>query len=218
MKVALWRQVSSNHSNGFTVVGVFEDPADAEKAYKRIRKLLKTIDAWCEDNDIDKYENWDVLEPERRIAAEYRFQWPLESPTDFGTEAVRYFRNIVSIDTSADSWTRRKPYELLLKKLGGDVAGWDSQEEGEDTAPKIFRVSISATAPDEAAAARFARRWENQLREKNARLSRDGRQVAIANLVFDLPQFTTIVKALERARFADVRYELKKKAYKGEDY
>ena len=43
MKISIWRQFSSNHSGGFTVIGKFQSKEEADKLADEIRTLIKTI-------------------------------------------------------------------------------------------------------------------------------------------------------------------------------
>jgi hypothetical protein len=211
MKVTVWQQFSSNHSNGFTLVGLFPDEDQAKAAYTRLQKLLKDIDAWYEANELDKYESWTTSEPEKAIGKAFRFSWDAKSPdapTDFDHYAFRQFRNIVEISTGADSWTRRAPYDTLLRKLGAKVAGYDNVEEDDDATPTYFRIKLTATLPNEDAAASFVKKQQAKIEEKQGVIKRKGAQITITKLRFYLDSFKEIVKALEKAGSIDLDYKL----------
>jgi hypothetical protein len=203
MKITLWQQFSSNHSNGFTLVGVFPSVAQAKKAYQRIDKLLKAIDKWRTAHP-DDYRYDFLTPPEKRIAATYEIDW--EEPTE--NVSIRQFQAIIEIDAFVDSWTRRAPYELLLQAFGADVAGWDNQEQSDDLSePSIYRAQISATAKTEAEAIALTQTLQEKLRQENlkqfnifagTRISNDGLQIRIENLAMRHIQFFAgIVQDLE---------------------
>jgi hypothetical protein len=215
MKLTVWQQFSSNHSNSFTVVGIFPDEQQAKKTYTRIRTLIKEIDAWYEENELDKYESWSTSEPEKAIGKEFRFSWDDQSPdapTDFDLYDVSHFRNIVQISPSADSWTRRKPYETLLRRMGAKVAGYDNAEQDDDATPTYFRAKITATLPSEDATASFVQKWLEKIEVKQGVVKRKGAQITISRLRFDLDQFSDIVKALEKLGSTDLDYKLTRAA------
>lgn len=217
MKVTLWQQFSSNHSNGFTLVGVFPSAAQANKAYQRIDKLLKAIDKW-RDVHPDDYRYETLTPPEKRIAATYDIDW--EEPTE--NVSIQQFQAIIEIDAPADSWTRRTPYELLLQAFGADVAGWDDQEQGDDLSePSIYRAQISATAKSEAEASALAQSLQEKLTQENlkqfnifagTRIIADGLHIRIENLAMrEIQFFAGLVRDLEAA-CEDVHYTLLKQA------
>lgn len=217
MKIRLWQQFSSNHSNGFTLIGIFPSVEKANKAYQRLDKLLKAIDKW-RDAHPDDYRYDLLTPPEKRIAATYDIDW--EEPTE--NVSIQQFRAVVEIDAFVDSWTRRTPYELLLQAFGADVAGWDNQEQDDDLSePRIYRAQINATAKSEAEAAALTQALQEKLRQENlkefnifagTRIIADGLQIRIENLAMrEIQFFAVIVQDLEAA-CENVHYTLLKTA------
>lgn len=43
MKLSIWQQFASNHSNGFTVLGTFANEAQAASAVEKLRHILRDI-------------------------------------------------------------------------------------------------------------------------------------------------------------------------------
>src|SRR5262245_41441153 len=43
MRLTLWQQFASNHSNSFTVIGEFKSHDDAHTAYLHVRRVLRRI-------------------------------------------------------------------------------------------------------------------------------------------------------------------------------
>jgi hypothetical protein len=215
MKLTVWQQFSSNHSNGFTLVGVFPSAAKAQKAYTRIDKLLKAIDLWREKFPDDyRYEH--LSRPEQKVAAKYNIHW--SEPTE--NVGVRQYQTVVEIEASADSWTRRAPYEQLLQKFGAHVAGWDNQEQGDELSEaSIFRAQITAKAKNEDDATALVLRLQEKLRDLNvkefnifskASVSSNGAAILLQNLsVRRIQFFEEIIGELE-AMCSEVRYELRK--------
>ena len=159
----LWQQFSSNHSNSFTLVGIFPSVTKAEKAFKVIEKLLNDIDKWREKHP-DDYSYESMTPPEEKISEKYDIDWP--EPTE--NVSVRQFRTIVELDAPADSWTRRAPYEQLLEIFGADVAGWDGAEQGDELSDaSIFRARITAKAKSEEEAVSLVKSLTEKIRAAN---------------------------------------------------
>jgi hypothetical protein len=215
MKLMVWQQFSSNHSNGFTLVGIFPSVVKAEKAFKRIEKLLNEIDKWREEHPDDyRYER--MTAPEEKIAGKYNIDWP--EPTE--NVSVQQFQAIVEIDAPGDSWTRRAPYEQLLQIFGANVAGWDGEDQGDEVSEaSIFRAKITAKAKSEDEAASLATSLEETLKAENERkfqifkkasVSSDGLEITIGSLSLrEIQFFGSLVQELEAA-CGNVEYAFQK--------
>jgi hypothetical protein len=222
MKLSIWQQFSSNHSNSFTLVGVFPSAAKAEKAFKRIDTLLKAIDTWREKHP-DDYTYELMSEPEEKIAEQYDIDWG--DPTE--NVRIQQYRHIIEIDAPADSWTRRRPYEVLLQAFGGDVAGWDGQDQGDEISEaRIFRAEITAKASSDSDASTLALALAEMLKTENAKefdiyqkasVRSEGSEIRIENLSLRRIQFFAAVVADLEAVCRDVRYRLQKYALDDEE-
>src|SRR5689334_1034712 len=78
MQISIWSAFSSNHSSGFTVVGVFSTPEHAQDAADILNSLLRSIFAWYQQPGTPKFgEQYGEAPspPERAIAAALQITW-----------------------------------------------------------------------------------------------------------------------------------------------
>jgi hypothetical protein len=216
MKLTIWQQFSSNHSNGIHVVGIFQSESGAKTARDRLVKFFEDLFTWRKNNP---EHLGDVSQAEKDIAAEFGFEWT--DSTDFirelrdATLYPKQFRNLLEIQSGADSWTSKEPYEILVQKLGGNVAAWDliSVEYKRGT-PTLFMTRIRATADNETSAEAFFNTWYETLKnKKEANLSRDGLVIQFSDFVLNLHRFTEIIKLLEDSDFMDIQYSFEKEVF-----
>ncbi|GIK66235.1 MAG: hypothetical protein BroJett018_40290 [Chloroflexota bacterium] len=157
MKISIWQQFSSNHSAHFTLVGLFETPADAQNVAGNIRKILNLIAAWHDANPQESERIFDdpwietapISPPEQAVAAEYHIKW---------NPPILWFRNydlqvydrFLCIHDTRNPDAGPYPIYELINRLGGHayVRGDLWPLTGEST----FRLKLSCDVPDEAIA------------------------------------------------------------------
>src|SRR5258707_909393 len=186
MRVSIWQQFSSNHSADFTVVGQFVSPERAEQVAEELRHILQTIGAWWEQIgdwkakaavDQQLRRKGDLTPPEKMFQAKYGVGWtsypgdnksyPLDWATFQGAaEGVQVYRNVVFVSPPGNTWAGAKPFDAILKALGGGVA---SDVEDDDFIELV--VTISFTAPDEATAEAFAQRGSKPINSRTSIIS-----------------------------------------------
>lgn len=142
MKVTLWQQFSSNHSASFTSVGKFQSVEFAEIVADEIRSMIREIGFWWEQ--YGDYKEQQTVEkrlrrkgeiltpPEQRIRDEYQVEWCRQNVTNglmaidwirsqSADYAVQQHRKLVIIKP-AQTWCGAHPFDLIMRKLGGEVA------------------------------------------------------------------------------------------------
>src|SRR5687768_7863721 len=102
MKISLWQQFSSNHSNGFQVVGIFESVDDAANVETRLKQLLNEATRWHKENPLAG-----ISEAEAQIIKEFDLSKEETLFVDSNTQDVYRFDNIVELTSSSDSWVRK---------------------------------------------------------------------------------------------------------------
>jgi hypothetical protein len=170
MRVSIWRQFSSNHSNSFVVVGKFATPEQAQQVAEQLRADIKTVnDFWNSLSEAD-YETWHALRatkptpPEEALKAKYGL-WATDGDgnprgiewLDFGivenlANVVQVYRELVFIENAFETNDGQRPFDTILMRLGGQVAYW--LEPGGE----ILKWSFEFDMPDEAEAQAFVQR------------------------------------------------------------
>lgn len=170
MRIAIWQQFSSNHSNNFTVVGTFASPDRAAEVAAEIRHILRTVAAyWKRIGEEDPQQQlWIkatigggyVTPPEVDFSQKYGVHWckdgDIETTIDWirwdedkAQEAVQLFLNSVFVGNQGLGFGQSnvgvKPFDDILRKLGGEVA-----VDGELTGPILTTVVCDATDQDTA--------------------------------------------------------------------
>jgi hypothetical protein len=142
MHISIWQQFASNHSNGFTIVGTFQEPEVAQKAADELRRILVEIAAWyAHPENANQIEEFYVqlfrppIPPEVEIGQRYGIEW--EHATDWvlnlteasaAANAVTVFEQHVFLSSRGyDSNIGPHPFDALMKRLGGTVV---IEEEG----------------------------------------------------------------------------------------
>jgi hypothetical protein len=210
MKVTLWQQFSSNHSNSFNVVGVFESIKDASNAQVRLKKLIGDITKWRDDNP----SQFAITEPERKIAEEFNINWDEKYYfLDDGQRLeIDLFDNIIEVGAPADSWIRKIPVEILLQKYGATaVAGWDALAlEYQDGEISVFNMTAKGTAPDIETLKRIHDYCLNRVSIEDEKIKVNGLTIKFLEDYFDMSKLQLIVNKLREESCTDVEYHLTK--------
>ena len=92
MRVSIWRQFSSNHSNSFTVIGTFKTPEIAYTVADRLRTILVEIAQWYEADPewAANYQELGLLSPpEVEYSEQYGIAWGQNQSTGLSTANAR---------------------------------------------------------------------------------------------------------------------------------
>ncbi len=159
MNISLWQAFSSNHSAPFTLVGVFNSPAEAEAAAERLGTLLADIRAWRGEQD--QSEDWEPAPPtppEQAAAEALGIDWGYYSldwvpADDDAYSPVTTVGAVLFIDGS-ESAIGAQPLDAWVARLGGQplVNGERGPEETPETPSSVVRLRLSGVASDEATA------------------------------------------------------------------
>jgi hypothetical protein len=128
MKISIWRQFSSNHSGGFTVIGKFQSKEEADKLADEIRTLIKTIkeDTSSISPVIGEDDTYLTSNPptekEIAIANYYGIEWKIHIDWAVGDANVTQFDNYVVIsDHPAQSQNGGVYIDQIVAKFTNEV-------------------------------------------------------------------------------------------------
>lgn len=139
MKVSIWQQFSSNHSNGFTVVGEFETKEAAEKAALRFKKMLEDI--YLQGID---YGDTEALQAEIELGEEFEIEWTSHLDWIFAEEYehVLQFDQYVAIsDHHGNTWQGMMYIDQIMSKMA--IAAHGEEDEASDN---LIGVELSCLA------------------------------------------------------------------------
>jgi len=191
MKLTLWQQFSSNHSNSFMLVAQFETETDAQRAEIKIGEIMTRIGQWYEEAGLtgawlNSIEPGDLSPIEEEIYREYRL--PKLAPRIDWINSIWSPEQIVSrykhflVFESANTWTGRYPFDWLLGRLGGVVHHWQEQDSNWHYLWQIeFDCEDNARAVWWRRELRAANEWQLASREEIDKLSPP---------VIELPMYT----------------------------
>ncbi|MBA3531471.1 MAG: hypothetical protein H0T73_06065 [Ardenticatenales bacterium] len=129
MRLSLWQQFSSNHSDSFRVVGAFDSPESATQAAETIRALVARSQQWYSQEEYERRDPENlILLPELKASS---------------VNTWEHFLFIYDHHTEDYEPTAYKP---LVKQLGGQVA---IQFQPLDVNDSYVQVKIICQAPDE---------------------------------------------------------------------
>jgi hypothetical protein len=166
MRLTLWRQFSSNHSNSFIVVGKFETVDAAHSAYLHVRRAMRRIieahqRSQPELVEIPNDDDYPMLyrpsPVELEVFAPYGIvpdrmaDWTTYNGVDETLlyEAVRRFENYLFVADPRVGYAGAEPWDRLVSTLGGQIQKLEEAEYG------YFAVDLQCTAPDAETAARI---------------------------------------------------------------
>lgn len=135
MKLSIWQQFSSNHSNDFTVVGKFISAEEAQKAAAELHHALLEVANW---EGIWRYDEWGEVSPiEIEIGKRYGFEWQTHHDWikyQYGEDAIdralTAFENYILMSSPFQLYTGHKPFDEFIEKLGGEVIAWSEIPDG----------------------------------------------------------------------------------------
>lgn len=126
MKISIWRQWASNHSNDFVVVGEFATPEAATAAAEKLHEMLTLIAQFREG-----YADEEPTGPEVQLAEEYQLHWEkslswLSLGPHLAINALDGYlavhRNRVFVTSGpAEPWLGPTPLDQLMGKLADTV-------------------------------------------------------------------------------------------------
>jgi hypothetical protein len=159
MKLTLWQQFASNHSNSFTLVGVFPTPEDARLAADMLREFLSQYMAWvkahpdaAEEYYKSRYDELPELENEfyRQEGVSLRggiLEWiyALNGYVVLN-DALYAYGNLLLMDSHTEAAQGGKPFDDLIIRWSGTA--FVQRETGADS----LYYHLEIDAPDEAAA------------------------------------------------------------------
>ncbi len=147
MRISIWHQFASNHSNEFSIVGTFETVEAAQKAYAELREMLREIAEWYHYNPLD----YDLLSPaEEHFAQHFGVEWlsPLDcfdrSDPDAYVDMIYCLDTHILIASPFQPHSTGKPLADIMAKLGGQVIA----DLGDFSLTGID-VTLQCLAPDE---------------------------------------------------------------------
>ena len=116
MKVSIWQQFSSNHSNGFAVVGKFKNLEDTKNAAEQFRTIIKTI------RETPNMLYPDASEAEKSIGNYYDIEWTRSLNWVGGDYQVVQFDNYVMVsDIFGSTWMGALYIDQIMKKLSEEI-------------------------------------------------------------------------------------------------
>lgn len=124
MRISIWQQFASNHSNSFTVVGEFESIEAAQNAAEQLRQSLKPIIEWRMARAEEIWESFEATPIEIEVGQQWGVEWLnhhewLESERSLN--AIKTFENYVILGES-ETWAGQEPFDAILLKLGAKVS------------------------------------------------------------------------------------------------
>jgi hypothetical protein len=148
MRLSIWQQFSSNHSDLYTIVGQFESNEAAQSAYDIWMRLIKGVIEWHQQNSDP---NYDVKTPiELEYTQWYKFPdqgWAFDWFGDKPEQVIDQYDDLLAVSTVKETVMLSIVPEALMEALGGKV--YVSYLDVCDVL-----LIISGVAPDDATAQR----------------------------------------------------------------
>jgi hypothetical protein len=122
MKLRIWQQFGSNHSNDFTIVGRFASEGEAAIAAKRLDEIFRLM---LSNSTLENYQ--DVLKVQFEKLG---LAWQHKTRPDWLSIApieIKLYDKLLFIEVY-NNWSSHQPLDLLLDKLGSENTGIDSEE------------------------------------------------------------------------------------------
>jgi hypothetical protein len=164
MRITIWQQFSSNHSNFYWMVGTFETAESANTAYHKLKEILQSIDTWSREHpETSSSEN--LTPPEKEYAEQYNVEWPVTIDWIDGSEykqpqwersnqrlidgSMVVVGNLVFASNPDSTWMSIQPFKGLLEHFGSKVIAYDFDLEGVLKENQELVIDISFTAPND---------------------------------------------------------------------
>jgi hypothetical protein len=160
MRVSIWQQFSSNHSNSFTVVGTFASEEDAAQAAATLYEIFGYI-----GEQSFRYFDPEPVPAEQYYGEEYDIQWDrhLDWVNLYSAQHIMKLDNVLFVGPMGiDTYLGAYVIDELVAKLGGHV---QKEEEMRDTS---LRATVKAQAPDYKTAQRLHSEISAYLDRKDA--------------------------------------------------
>lgn len=122
MKISVWQQFSSNHSAGFTIIGIFPSTKAASNARIEITFLLDSIAEWHRTNprEADRVTATPDISPvEREFATRFHLDWTY--PVLWNSHRVVVYGQFLIITNWLDADSGAAPIHKLIERLGGEA-------------------------------------------------------------------------------------------------
>lgn len=150
MKLSIWKQFSSNHSNSFTVVGTFKTEDDAYFAYLKTRRVLRQIIEKHQNPPLNENFRKYALNAEIEILSAYDIipknitEWASSKnvTNDTVKDAVRYFDNYVLFSTPVTGFSGANTFVQLLSQFTDEVI------YAEEIETDSLVIDINCTVPN----------------------------------------------------------------------
>jgi hypothetical protein len=162
LRVSIWRQFASNHSNGFQVVGQFESVEAAAAATAILRDMLHLIiqfrtDYWQED------PTW----PEYDFAEKFQVEWQysLDWAADENVDVVQFDQYVFCGNVILETYLGAAPIDDIMRKLTSKVV------VEEIMGRFVLAVELTCTAPSLHAAEKISEDLEPYLKAQRASYS-----------------------------------------------
>ncbi len=179
MRLLIWHQFASNHSNDYAIVGKFETVEAAQHAYDEMHHILKTIADWCKayrDQSGWHWTSYDLTPSEMAFAEQYGVKWMITLDTlKYGpailSEMISCQDSHVLIAHPPHSEQTRSKFEPLaaiLEQKGAQVLA-----EAEYL-PQDLEVTVICHAPSDAVAQRIAQEAQAYFQSRDCRHPRGG--------------------------------------------
>jgi hypothetical protein len=124
VRVSIWQQFSSNHSNDFTLIGEFETTDEAEQIAKRLLDMLRAIRADHDAQPVQPLEMDEPTQTEIRYGQLYGVEWVTTLDWIAEGEALNaqvvHYDNLVFVDSLGAAWNPF-PLDELLDQWGKRV-------------------------------------------------------------------------------------------------
>lgn len=161
MHISIWQQWASNHSGGFTLVGVFETPEVAEKAKGDLWRMLQAIrnEHYGEPVDTPLWKDTNLWLPsasvESQIAKHFDIEWPrpiewVDDGEFFGDDTVTQSGPIIFIDAYSWAFQGPQPFDTILAKLGARVSAEVYGCEDREDVYLLFTIKCEAPTAEQA--------------------------------------------------------------------
>ncbi len=124
MRISIWQQFASNHSNSFTVVGEFETVEAAQNAAEQLRQSLKPIIEWRMARAEEIWESFEPTPIEIEVGQKWGVEWLIHHDWleyEGSLNAIETFESYVIIG-SGETWAGQEPLDKILLKLGAKVS------------------------------------------------------------------------------------------------
>jgi|GEM_PF-5536118 len=140
MKLSIWQQFASNHSNGFTVVGKFDSEKEASKVATRLKEILEAI--YLQSIG---YGDIEPVQAELDYGKEFDIEWTKHLDwinTDEIDHVLQFNQYVVISDYHGSTWHGTLYIDQIMAKLASNVYGAGEMDVN------VIAVELSCLAPD----------------------------------------------------------------------